>query len=198
MKNDKDANPDLDVEGNKLVTMYVTARQFKNAILEEEMVVFPANSHPEGTILDIGGAKIYFHGNQFISKTFPFVVNKAFSCEVYLKLILTFENFDIKKIRSLDRHNLEKLYENTSDSFKNEFFNFFALKYGSLATKEFLEKQINDISDVFKTWRYIYERLEGSFQTNYGFLNVFCDYLDSYSQKLILDKYSYDVNKDLR
>lgn len=193
-------NSSLSDEAKKLVTMYITARQFKNAVLKEEMIVIPAtkNGLVEGTVIDFGGAQVYAHGNQYISRVFPLVVNKSFSCEVYLKLILLFEGFDLKIIKPSDRHNLESLFKNTSDIFKEKFFSFFSSQYGENGTKEFLEKEIKDISDVFKTWRYIYERLDDSSQVNYGFINVFCDYLDHYSQQLILETYDYDVNKDMR
>ena len=48
--------------------MYVTTRQFKNAIENYDLIPTPKNN--------------------FRNKIYPFIVNKSFACEIYLKLIL--------------------------------------------------------------------------------------------------------------
>ena len=199
MKN-KNVYENLEPKTKNLIDMYITARQFKNAVLEEEMIILPAkqNGMIDGTILKWGGAKITFKGDKQITRIYPFIVNKAFACEVYLKLVLIVDDFDFMKIKRSELHELLKLYENTTEKFKEDFFRFFLINYGKKANKEFLENEIKNISNVFKKWRYIYEQNGKENIVNNGFLNIFCDYLDKYSQKLILDKYNYDVSKDMR
>ena len=72
---------------------------------------------------------------------------------------------------------MSKLYEKTDESFKEMFLKTFLKQYGAKADKTFLEKE-NIV--------------------NYVFLNSFCDCLDAYTKNLILEKYNYDVNLDMR
>lgn len=206
MENDKtkdkidDIYRNLSSKGKKIVEMYITARQFKNAILEEEMIILPAekNNIKDGTILDLGGAKVTFRGNKSIIRIYPFIVNKAFACEIYLKLLLVEKDFDFKLLKNCELHNLLKLYENIDNEFKQVFLNVFNNKYDEKVIKEFLEKEITNISNVFKEWRYIYEKINNENVVNNGFLNLFCDFLDRYSQKIIFAKYNYDVDNNIR
>lgn len=200
----KDINEDeykkMSDKGKRIVEMYITARQFKNAILEEEMIILPSqqNIFKEGAILNWGGTKVTFRGNKTIVRIYPFVVNKSFACEVYLKLLLIEEEFDFKTLKHFELHNISRLFENIDDIFKQEFYKYFNNKYGEEASKEFLEKEIENISDVFKEWRYIYEKINQENIVNNGFLNAFCDFLDRYCHKIILSKYNYDVDKNMR
>ena len=60
----------------KIVEMYITARQFKNAVLDEEMIILPSGfGFGNGSILKWGGTKITFRGEKRIMRIFPFVVN---------------------------------------------------------------------------------------------------------------------------
>lgn len=180
--------------------MYITARQFKNAILEEKMIILPAkqNNIKEDSIINWGGTKVTFRGDKSITRIYPFIVNKSFACEVYLKLILVELDFNFKTLKHYELHSILKLYENTDDIFKRVFVKTFNNKYGEQANKEFLEKKITNISDIFSKWRYIYEKINEENIVNSGFLNSFCDFLDRYVQKLILFKYKYDVDKNMR
>ena len=63
----------LGKENENLIKMYTTARQFRNAIKPSEILQFKKDG--------------------FENKVFPYVVNRSFSCEVYLKLII--KNMDI-------------------------------------------------------------------------------------------------------
>lgn len=199
-KETEDGYKKLSSKGKKLVEMYITARQFKNAILEEEMIILPAkqNNIKEGSIINWGGTKVTFRGDKSITRIYPFIVNKSFACEVYLKLILVELDFNFKTLKHYELHSILKLYENTDDIFKRVFVKTFNNKYGEQANKEFLEKEITNISDVFSKWRYIYEKINQENIVNSGFLNSFCDFLDRYVQKLILFKYKYDVDKNMR
>lgn len=206
MENDtsKDKNEkvykNLSSKGKKIVEMYITARQFKNAVLEEEMIILPSgpNNIKDGSILEWGETKVTFRGNKSIIRIYPFIVNKAFACEVYLKLLLVEDDFNFKILKKYELHDILKLYENTEDIFKQVFFKVFNNKYGKKASKEFLEKEITNIADTFKKWRYIYEKTNQENVVNSGFLNSSCDFLDRYSQQMIFTKYNYDVDKNMR
>lgn len=55
--------------------MYITARQFKNAISIEEAIIIPAkqNNLPEGTVLSFGDSiKLTARGNKMITKIYHF------------------------------------------------------------------------------------------------------------------------------
>ena len=197
MENNK-AISKLNSKGKKIVEMYITARQFKNAVLQEEMIIIPNTIIGKDTVIEWGGTKITVRGSQYFCKTFPFVVNKAFACEVYLKLILIENNFDLKKMKNHELHNLFKLYQNTDNKFKSDLINFFKNKYGNKIDELRFEEEIKKISKVFIKWRYIYEQAGKNPIVNYGFLNSFCDVLDDYTKKIILDNYNYDVNEDMR
>lgn len=190
----------LDPKGKKLVEMYITARQFKNAILEEEMMILPAqqNNIKDNTVIEWGGTKVSFCGDKMISRIYPFIVNKSFACEVYLKLLLVDIDFNFNTLKNYELHNLFKLYKNTDDYLKTVLFSFFYKKYGEQANKQFIEKEISNISNVFKDWRYIYERVNEENIVNSGFLSTFCGFLDRYAQQLIKSKYDYNVDENMR
>ncbi len=190
----------LDPKGKKLVEMYITARQFKNAILEEEMIILPAqqNNIKDNTVIEWGGTKVSFRGDKMISRIYPFIVNKSFACEVYLKLLLVDIDFNFNTLKNYELHNLFKLYKNTDDYLKTVLFSFFYKKYGEQANKQFIEKEISNISNVFKDWRYIYERVNEENIVNSGFLSTFCGFLDRYAQQLIKSKYDYNVDENMR
>ena len=191
----------IPIESRKHIHMYITARQFKNAVLINEMLTVPAlsNNLPENTEISFGGlitAKA--SGNKIVSKFFPFMVNKSFSCEIYLKYILTESNINFKDLKGKKGHDLWLLYDRlfTNNSNINDMFIEYINKY----TKSIIdiEKEIKDISNVFESWRYIYEKYDEAQQINHGFLDMFCNFLDVYCMAIIKTKYNYDINKDIR
>ena len=188
----------LGIEEKQKIQMYLTARQFKNAILIEEMITIPSynNMLPENSKINFGNAiQLTAKGNKVINKIFPFIVNKAFACEVYLKLILLEEKFNIdKNLKRTEKHNLYKLYSSTSKEFKEMYHKVCLAIYGKDANVEFLNKEIIKISNVFMDYRYLYERFGEENIVNHGFLNSFCNYLDIYTKTLIKNKYDYDVD----
>ena len=201
MENNKanDMYNSLNEKGKKIVEMYLTDRQFKNAVLEDEMIILPsAILQKNDAVLKWGDTKIRFRGEKPIIRIYPFIVNKAFACEVYLKLLLIEADFDFSKLKKSELHNLFKLYENTDSTFKQILLNKFISQFGDNANEEFIENEIKNISDVFVRWRYIYEKIDEINKVNYGFLNQFCDFLDRYSQQTILDKYHYNVDETMR
>lgn len=195
--NENDPYNKLTTEAKHIVEMYITARQFKNAVLEDEIIILPTskNGIKDGSILHWGNTTITFRGNKNLVRIYPFIVNKAFSCEVYLKLLLTAQGCDIKTMKT---HNLSQLYAHTDNNIKEKIFQAFVLRFGHKVNKDFFEDEIKKISSVFEEWRYLYEKANVEHLVNYGFLNAFCDYLDEYSQITILDLYGYDVNKNMR
>lgn len=189
-----------------VINMYTVARQFKNAVLINEMISLPDNIN--GLNIKLLGGQMNFHvfstnGNKMKMKIYPFLVNKAFACEIYLKLILEYENenlnelYKIKKIKGSDKHNLlillnlirlnikEFIVSNITKNIPNYDINV-----------SILDEKIKCISSVFYDWRYIYEK--GSKSVDFVFLNLFCDLLDAYTKNLIYASYNYDVDKDMR
>ena len=189
-----------------VINMYTVARQFKNAVLINEMISLPDNIN--GLNIKLLGGQMNFHvfstnGNKMKMKIYPFLVNKAFACEIYLKLILEYENenlnelYKIKKIKVSDKHNLlillnlirlnikEFIVSNITKNIPNYDINV-----------SILDEKIKCISSVFYDWRYIYEK--GSKSVDFVFLNFFCDLLDAYTKNLIYASYNYDVDKDMR
>ena len=179
--------------------MYLTARQFKNAVLIEEMTIVPAkkNGFPENSILSFahGLLKITARGDKMISKHYPFLVNKSFACEVYLKFLLGDFKIDFSDLKGKNGHNLSKLYDKLPINVKNELLKFLQSK--GTQTNEKLLTKLNSVSQAFIEWRYIYENFDG-ISADYSFLNDFCDFLDMYCQKMILSHYHYDVSQDIR
>lgn len=187
----------LSKEAKQLVEMYLVGRQFKNAILEDEIIVLP-NGTNNGNVFSWGTTKITLRGNQYLVRVFPFVVNKAFACEVYLKLLLTHQGFDLKTLKQSERHNLFVLFKNTNNDFKIKFYSYFISEYSEKANEDFLNKEIEKIANVFIKWRYIYENIEEAKAVNYGFLNAFCEYLNNLCKQMILEEFNYDVSKNMR
>ena len=187
----------LSKEAKQLVEMYLVGRQFKNAILEDEIIVLP-NGTNNGNVFSWGTTKITLRGNQYLVRVFPFVVNKAFACEVYLKLLLTHQGFDLKTLKQSERHNLFVLFKNTNNDFKIKFYSYFISEYSEKANEDFLNKEIEQIANVFIKWRYIYENIEEAKAVNSGFLNAFCEYLNDLCKQKILEEFNYDVSKNMR
>lgn len=205
-------------EGKNRIIMYTTARQFKNAVPIEEMLIIPSEigdwtNYCKIELNDINLEKfitqygikdnspvklndqtlITARGNRIISKQTPFIVNKALACEIYLKLILLENNIDCKDLRGIDRHKLSKLYSKTNSDFKLNLQHEMILK--KFAN---IDDKIENISEAFINWRYIYEKYEIINSLDFMFLDELCNYLDEEAKQLILKNYNYDVNRDIR
>jgi len=208
----------LNKEAKNRILMYTTARQFKNAVPLEEMFIIPSkignwvnyckitlnNIKLEDFIIRYGlkdnspvqlnnQAMLTARGDKIISKQSPFIVNKSFACEVYLKLILLENNIDFKDLKGINGHKLCKLYSKTKSSFKKELQEY-------MIPKGFnnIDEKIKNISEAFINWRYIYQKYEIIDSLDFIFLDELCSYLDEQSKQLILKNYSYDVSKDIR
>ena len=132
-------------------------------------------------------------GKKIISKQTPFIVNKSFACEIYLKLILLENNIDFKDLKGINGHKIFKLYSKTNSDFKSNLYHEMRLKNFTN-----IEDKIENISEAFINWRYIYEKYEKIDSLDFMFLDELCNYLDEKSKELILKNYNYDVNKDIR
>ena len=120
-------------------------------------------------------------------------MNKSFACEVYLKLILLENNIDFKDLKGINGHKIFKLYSKTNSDFKSNLHHEMCLKKFTN-----IEDKIENISEAFINWRYIYEKYEKIDSLDFMFLDELCNYLDAKAKELILKKYNYDVNKDIR
>lgn len=88
---------------------------------------------------------------QFMLYITPAVVNAAFACEVFLKLLLCFEKVEFGK-----SHRLEDLFKKLPDNAQRELKIRTIAKYGRWENL-FHQKYISLVSDAFQEWRYIYE-----------------------------------------
>lgn len=104
----------------------------------------------------------------------PAIVNAAFSCEVFLKLLLRLEQIDCQK-----SHNLKQLFEKLPPEIMETVKYQTIQKYGSW--KDLWGRDIlSQVSDAFEKWRYFYEidrTKSGSIRFDISFLLAFRDAL---------------------
>jgi hypothetical protein len=181
------------------IQMYLTARQFKNAILAKEKVIIPTTNPTSDAFIELFdsqlGGNITVRGDKYFNRMIPYIVNVAFACEVYLKLIIREQGVDISKWKAKDKHDIYKLYKCTN--LGDECVKYL-IKYKHDISMSYIEEEVEKISNAFIDWRYIYEHFEESMTIFTGFINVYCEFLDNYCASLLLIKYSYDVTKDVR
>lgn len=80
---------------------------------------------------------------------YPIIVNCAFSCELFLKSLLSLENIEIRT------HNLDKLYEKLNAQDKE-----FILNNTGFTDPEEFKGILNNHGDFFERFRYIHEEGE--------------------------------------
>ena len=107
-------------------------------------------------------------GDRQLIKIFPFIVNKAFACEIYLKTIIKMCGMEIPK----KEHRLHFLF-NLATS-KSNLLSFMMDNF--TIDKDLFNYKIKRISNAFKKWRYIYEI--NNCDINYTFLNDLANLLD--------------------
>lgn len=101
---------------------------------------------------------------RFQSHTVSGIVNSAFACEVFLKALLVFygetqlRNHKLKDLW-LD---LEEKDEETTLSIKRSIKDWFASDDDNL-----FDRLLDDASEAFVYWRYIYEKQDGSININF-------------------------------
>ena len=91
----------------------------------------------------------------------PAIVNYAFACEVYLKLLLLHQGIKIKRHELLEL--FKQLPEEKQKQIMTKIFN-----NGIWLTDAFGKNELYNISDVFVKWRYRYEF--STLSCNVGFL----------------------------
>lgn len=148
----------------RITTMYIVATQFKNAIPD-----------PKNSMLDL----------DFHKHIYPYIVNKSFACEVYLKIIITANGDEIPR-----NHNIKDLYK--LSGIEDEFHKITLSIYGDEIAKD-IDNCIESFSNAFIQWRYIYEQ-DSTGNLMYGFLKYFVEYLNMKCKTIIQEKYNYDVN----
>ena len=113
-----------------------------------------------------------------LSYIIPAIVNAAFSCEIFIKLLLQHEGEDIHRI-----HKLNDLYAKLSQDTQVELKKKTIFRYGKWSDiwgRPYLEQ----ISNAFVEWRYSYEHdwtKSASMQIETGFLVAFKDSLKELS-----------------
>ena len=159
----------LGKENENLIKMYTTARQFRNAIKPSEILQFKKDG--------------------FENKVFPYVVNRSFSCEIYLKLIIKNNGDSFENV-----HNIKQLLVKAKIG---EEFEKYILKGVALANVDYsierLDQDIETISKAFVNWRYIYE--QDDITVAAGLLDLMNDYLDSYCKRIIKARFDVDMDQ---
>lgn len=139
----------------RCIEAYRSARQFRN-IAKQPII-----------ILD----------GKFVPVIVAGIVDKALSCELFIKSIIILEK---KTIHS--GHKLNEILEETTilPVLKERMSNF-----------DF-DKELIKISNSFIEWRYIYER-DGVAQINIVFLDNLCDNLEEIAREKILESYKLNM-----
>ena len=84
--------------------------------------------------------------------TTPATVNSAFACEVFLKAILRFYDIPVGK-----KHKIKKLYDLLPERIQEWMKNEVTKGYERMWYDSFGRELLENISDAFVEWRYIYE-----------------------------------------
>ena len=93
----------------------------------------------------------------------PDIVNSAFACEVFMKSIIVYNEISLDDICKLN-HGLINLWEKLR-IVDNSFTTCVEMKIKDefeIDGVEELDELLNNVSDAFKKWRYIYEKHGGS------------------------------------
>lgn len=87
----------------------------------------------------------------FLDRTlYPYAVNVAFACELYIKAIMILRSAADEFISG---HDLKILYDNLSDVDKSGIETAFSKEYSGMTLESFLQEN----RDVFVEWRYALE-----------------------------------------
>lgn len=100
----------------------------------------------------------------------PAVVNSAFACEIFLKLLLEMEQIKIKR-----KHQLKGLFDQLPEKVKTDIQQSTTQKYGAW-TDVFGCDLLKQISNAFVEWRYNYEHdfgKDGTIKIELDFLVAF-------------------------
>lgn len=116
---------------------------------------------------EVDNNKIIEH--RFKSHTVAGIVNSAFSCEVFIKTLLTYHDISTDTMRKTGGHDLKKLWklfkykdEDTAQDIENRMQKIFNLENESK-----FDELLDIISNAFQYWRYIYEKDSCKFNINF-------------------------------
>ena len=100
----------------------------------------------------------------------PAIVNCAFACEIFLKLLLA-----IYKINKKHCHKLKELFDLLPADIQERINMQLFIGYGGEIENEFGIEYLQLISDAFTEWRYKYEK--NRLQNETGFMFLLCNIL---------------------
>ena len=105
------------------------------------------------------------------------IVCYAFSCEIYLKAIYTYEHPDSACIQG---HYLDELFNSISEESKTEIEHELLKSY----SRDKIAQFICESRKIFEEFRYVYER-DSDDRENIGFVCVFAEALEKLVGKMI-------------
>lgn len=183
---------DLSFKGKLITEMYAVAVGFLYAVDRNEMIVSPSEDLDENgkTILKFGSTKIPMRGNKSVFIKSPYTASSLFACDVYLKTILTADDFDFKSLKVLD---IITLYKNTNENFKKVFLKDFRDKYDQRKDETWLESEIMKLSNMFQKLRYSDETINRDEWADGTFFYWFCEFLDEYTRQMIFEYYGFKI-----
>lgn len=112
--------------------------------------------------------------HRMASHTVSGIVNSAFACEIFIKSLLIYNDYTIEDIKG---HELNKLWEKLKQK-DEELTNSVEKKMEEVFCSNgdyTFSDLLNNISNAFEYWRYIYEKSSGTIYIN--FLKIFRDLL---------------------
>lgn len=103
------------------------------------------------------------------SHTVSGIVNSAFSCEIYLKSLLYYYDVPLSKFKNKDGHELKKLWHDFKgkDNENASFIEGNIRRWFNSENIELFDKLLEEASNAFEYWRYIYEKDSGSININF-------------------------------
>ena len=93
--------------------------------------------------------------------TVPDIVNSAFACEVFIKSLLVFNGFPLKEIRGHELAGLLKQLET------KDLETVIKVKDSFDSNEDEFNDMINNISNAFEQWRYVYEKHSSEIHLNF-------------------------------
>ena len=96
------------------------------------------------------------------------IVNSAFACEVFIKALLAFHGRSLEELKG-HKHNLKDLWKaykavnpTMAESVEAGMKNIF-----NSSEESMFDRLLEDVSNAFEYWRYIYEKQEGNINVNF-------------------------------
>ena len=105
-----------------------------------------------------------------LTHTVADIVNSAFACEVFIKSLLVFHDMNIEDIHG---HKLNLLWFKYKET-DSDYASYIEQKIDSIINfndEDTFETSLNNISNAFEYWRYIYEKHGGKIHIQ--FLRIF-------------------------